>query len=205
MKIIVGLGNPGSKYKKSRHNLGFLVVKELAKRYNITMRKKISKALLGEGTILGEGVLLVLPLTYMNSSGQAVGPLVEKRKINPKDMLVVCDDVNLKLGAIRMRPYGSAGGHKGLKSIIDALNSKSFPRLRVGISGPVKIKDLAGFVLAPFAKEQMKIIKEVVIKSMEAIEVWLKSSIEIAMNRFNRPAADIAKMPILRCRSQCRN
>lgn len=199
MKMIVGLGNPGSKYKKSRHNLGFLVVKELAKRYNITIHKKISKpshlwhrcegkALLGEGTILGEGVRLVLPLTYMNSSGQAVGPLVEKRKISLKDMLVVCDDVNLKLGLIRMKPYGSAGGHKGLESIIDALNSKSFPRLRVGISGPVKIKDLTGFVLAPFTKEQMKIIKEAVIKSMEAIEVWLKSSIEVAMNRFNKPS-----------------
>lgn len=186
MKLVVGLGNPGSKYKKARHNLGFFVVKELAKRYNITIHKKISETFLGEGTILGEGVLLVLPLTYMNSSGQAVRPLVEKRKINLKDMLVVCDDVNLKLGAIRMRPYGSAGGHKGLESIIATLNSKSFSRLRIGIFPPVKIKDLAEFVLAPFTKEQMKIIKEVVIKSMEAIEVWLKSGIEVAMNRFNK-------------------
>ncbi len=186
MKLVVGLGNPGSKYKKSRHNLGFLVVKELAKRYNITMRKKISKALLGEGTILGERVLLALPLTYMNSSGQIVGPLVRERSINLKDMLIVCDDVNLKLGAIKMRPYGSAGGHKGLESIIDALNSKMFPRLRVGIFPPVKIKDLAGFVLAPFTKEQMKIIKEMISKSMEAIEVWLKTGMEVAMNRFNK-------------------
>lgn len=166
--------------------MGFLVVKELAKRYKISIHKKISRSLLGEGTILGEGVLLVLPLTYMNYSGQALGPLARDRKINLKDMLVVCDDVNLRLGSIRIKPFGSAGGHKGLRSIIDSLNTESFSRLRIGISPSVKIKDLVQFVLTPFTKKEMKIVKEIVSKSIEAIEVWLKSGIEVAMNRYNK-------------------
>lgn len=182
MKLIVGLGNPGEKYKLTRHNIGANVAKRLAKLNNINLRRRKYLSRFGEGRISGEQVNIILPETFMNLSGRAVSSVVKNKKIALSDILVICDDADLKLGTIRMRPKGSDGGHRGLRSIIENLKTQSFPRFRIGIG---KEKDLTSYVLRSFSKEEKKLVKEVEEASIEAVLCWLTKGIAQAMNTYN--------------------
>lgn len=185
MRLIVGLGNPGLRYRNTRHNVGVMVLNALAKEYNIKIKKSLYKGLTGEGYIDSEKALLLLPETYMNSSGESVAPAV-KEIPSLLNLLVVCDDIDLLLGNIRFRPMGSSGGHKGLKSIIDKLKTEEFPRLKVGINPGKEIDDASDFVLKPFLKEEKRILDRVLIEAVEGIETWITSGIEECMRRYNR-------------------
>jgi PTH1 family peptidyl-tRNA hydrolase len=183
MKLIVGLGNPGEKYKFTRHNIGTSVAKRLAKSNNISLRRHRYLSRFGEGRVCGEVLNIILPLTYMNLSGEAVSLIVKNKKIVLSDILVICDDADLILGNIRIRPRGSDGGHRGLRSIIENLGSESFPRLRIGIGK--KGGDLKNHVLTPFSKNEINKVKEVETKAVEATLCWLTKGIAQAMNIYN--------------------
>lgn len=192
MKLIVGLGNPGEKYAGTRHNAGAKVVKALANTNAINLRRKRHLSIFGEGRISGKVVWLILPMTYMNLSGEAVISAMKDKDIAISDILVVCDDADLKLGSIRMRPSGSDGGHRGLRSIIETLRSNSFARLRIGIGHArgysalgEKKNSLKDHVLMPFNKDEAKRIKEAEERALEAILCWISDGINKAMNRYN--------------------
>lgn len=186
MKLIVGLGNPGSAYRDSRHNIGFSIVREIAKAKKVALKKeKGINALSGKSKIAGQVIILAIPLTFMNLSGAAVTLLFRKYKIEPDNLLIVCDDLDLESGRIRIRPSGSSGGHRGLKSIIDCLGINSFPRLRVGIGRPGEHVDAAEYVLSPFAKKENKQIKGAIKRASECCLAWLKKGIIESMNIFN--------------------
>jgi peptidyl-tRNA hydrolase, PTH1 family len=186
MKILIGLGNPGKKYRYSRHNLGFLVIDKISEEKKIRIGKKRFNSSIGESKIFREKVLLVKPLTFMNRSGQAVKSLARQTKADLNDMLIICDDVNLSCGSIRIKPSGSAGGHKGLKSIIEDLETDSYPRLRIGIGTQSQIKgDLSSYVLRPAGRREKKAIEESLLKAKEACYLWLKEGLQACMNRFN--------------------
>ncbi len=182
MKLIVGLGNPGEGYKFTRHNIGANVVKKLAKLNNINLRRRKYLSRFGEGKISGERVNIILPETFMNLSGRAVYSIVKDKKIALTDILVICDDADLKLGDIRIRPSGSDGGHRGLCSIIENFGTESFPRLKIGIG---KEKNLKNYVLRPFNKGEIDRVKEVEERSIEGILYWLTKEITQAMNIYN--------------------
>lgn len=183
MKLIIGLGNPGEKYKYTRHNIGADVAKRIAKSNNISLRKRSrSLSRYGEGKIGGEQVNIILPLTYMNLSGRAVGSTVRDKKIDLSDILVICDDADLKLGNIRIRPKGSSGGHRGLSSIIENLGSEAFARLRVGIG---KNGDLKNHVLSAFGKDEIDKVEDIQKKAADAVLCWLTKGIVKAMNLYN--------------------
>ena len=189
MKVIVGLGNSGLRFEFSRHNLGFLVVEKLAQAKNIRITKRAYECLFGEGIIESQEVLIAKPLTFVNLSGVAASAIFRQRKIHLEDLLIVCDDINLPLGKIRIRPKGSDGGHKGLRSIITALGSSGFARLRVGISTPKPRSgkyQLSKFVLQKFSKREVKIIDNAIEEAVDCCKVWATEGIESAMNRFNR-------------------
>lgn len=183
MKIIVGLGNPGRKYKDTRHNTGYRVVEELASRYNIDKEESKFDAIIGHLRIGSEKVLVVKPLTYMNLSGNAVQPLVNWFKLDLTDLLVVYDDMDLPPGTLRIRSFGGNGGHKGMNSISQRLSSKNFPRVRVGIGRPED--DTIDWVLGKFTGEEKELIESTVEKAADAIECWIKNGIDTAMNRYN--------------------
>lgn len=187
MKLIVGLGNPGRIYANSRHNIGSLVVKALAKSYRIALKKekKIS-SLSGKGKIEGEDVIFAIPLTFMNLSGTAVRALLEKYNLGIDELLVVCDDFDLDLGRLRIKSRGSSGGHRGLKSIIDSLGSQDFGRLRLGIGRPSKNMEPPDYVLANFRKSERKEIKEIIEKASGCCKTWIIEGIGESMNIFNR-------------------
>ena len=188
MKVILGLGNPGLRYKFSRHNLGFLVVQKLAKSNSIKINKKTFNCLWGSGRIENQEVVLAKPSTFMNLSGEAATSIVKQKKIKIEDLLIVLDDVNLPLGKIRIKPEGSDGGHKGLRSIIKALGTKGFSRLRIGV-GAAQLaaeKDrLSRHVLGCFNKREIKIINAALEQAQVASEVWATDGIACAMTRFN--------------------
>lgn len=185
MKLIVGLGNPGRKYDKTRHNVGFIITSALVDKHGIRLSTKAFNSLVGKGRILGEDVVIALPQTYMNRSGQAVKALSSRRKIAPADILVICDDVNLSLGVIRIRAGGSAGGHKGLASIIEDLGDSGFARLRVGVGKETEAAHLSGYVLSSFARNETEILKRTVETAVECSERWVKDGAERAANLFN--------------------
>ena len=185
MKLIVGLGNPGRVYRYTRHNVGFLIIEEFAKEYKVKIKTKEYGSLIGEGKIAGEDVMVLMPVTYMNLSGKAVSEAVKERHVEVRDLLVICDDINLKLGTIRIRTRGSAGGHKGLASIIDDLGTGDFARLKVGIATEAVKGDITEYVLSPFRKKDRKKIKEVVAVAEDAVFLWIKGGPEIAMNKYN--------------------
>lgn len=188
MKVIIGLGNPGLRFRFSRHNLGFLVIEKLAEAESIKINQKVSSCLLGRGWIEGQQALLAKPLTFMNLSGEAVAQIVKRKKTKLKDLLIICDDVNLPLGKIRIRTKGTDGGHKGLRSIIQALRSKGFPRLRIGVGAPQAAAEKDGFrshVLGRFNKKEIKIVNEAAKIAAVACVVWAKDGIAKAMNQFN--------------------
>jgi PTH1 family peptidyl-tRNA hydrolase len=190
MKLIVGLGNPGREYEHTRHNVGFQVAEELANRYRVTLKHHAKwKARAAKIAEIGDGVLLAEPTTFMNLSGWAVREIAAFHKLAPSDVLVVVDDADLPLGRLRMRTSGSAGGHNGLKSVIQELGTLEFPRLRVGVGR--QPGELKNHVLGRFSNEEKAEIDAAVKRAADAAEVFAKENILAAMNRYNAaPAAD---------------
>lgn len=184
--LIVGLGNPGAPYEGTRHNIGFRVVKAFAAKHGISFRLSIArlKGSLGEGKIDGKKTLLLLPLTYMNESGQSVKMCIDYYKIPLDQLLIVADDVALDFGALRLRKKGSYGGHNGLGSIEQYLGTQDYPRLRIGV-GDNKEEPLADYVLSRFTNEEEQELSEVIERSVFAIETWVTQGIELAMNKIN--------------------
>lgn len=184
--LVVGLGNVGDRYEGTRHNVGFDVADELGERGNFPIRKLKHKALTQPAVIGGQRVLVMKPTTFMNLSGEAVADAARFYKITPDHVLVVCDDVSLPLGKIRVRRGGSAGGHNGLKNIIAHLGTDQFPRIKVGVGGkPDPDYDMADWVLGKFQGEDKKTIRTAVEKAADAVECVLKDGCDKAMNRFN--------------------
>ncbi len=184
MKLVVGLGNPGSKYAGTRHNVGFMVVDRLARRNGIEITKKQCNALSGLGTIAGHRVCLAKPQTFMNLSGEAVSCLARFYKVAPRDLLVIYDERDLPVGRIRLREKGSAGGHRGLQSIIGMLGTSDIPRLRIGIGRPEAI-DAVEHVLGSFSAEERPLMEEALNRAAEAVEAVLAEGMDAAMNRYN--------------------
>ena len=185
MYAIIGLGNPDKKYEKTRHNVGFNVIDILAKEYDISVTKIKHKALIGEGRIGSEKVLLVKPQTYMNLSGETLIDIYKYYKVDLDNIIVIYDDIDLDVGKIRIRKKGSGGTHNGMRSIIKCLGSNEFPRVRVGISKPKNGQDLADFVLSRFSKEDEKSLQESFENSVAAIDCAIRQDLDLAMNRYN--------------------
>jgi len=183
--LIIGLGNPGSAYQKTRHNIGFRVVEWFAKRHGIELRKaaRIS-AEIGHGTLDGVQVGLVFPLTYMNSSGEAVKECVKAFKVPLKQVMIVVDDVAFPVGDLRLKEGGSSGGHNGLKSIEAHLGTSDYPRLRLGVGSP-KAQDLADYVLGKFEKAEEELLPQVFDKAADVLECWIREGIQVAMTKAN--------------------
>jgi len=187
LALIVGLGNPGPEYAKHRHNIGFQIVQELADRHALSFtRHKKAQARVAEGEIKARPVLLAKPQTFMNLSGKSVRRLSRDHQIPLECMLVVCDDLDLPLGRLRIRPGGGSGGQKGMRSIIESLGSQDFARLRVGIGRPPGGFDPAEYVLLPFEAEDKPLLAETISRAVEAVESWLAEGIVATMDRFNR-------------------
>ena len=188
--LIVGLGNPGEQYENTRHNVGFRVVEELAERQNAPIQRLKFKALTNLLTVGGEKVLVMKPVTYMNLSGEAVRPAADFYKIPPERILVISDDTALDVGKLRVRRGGSAGGHNGLKSIIQHLGTDQFPRIRVGVGKkPHPDYDLADWVLGKFQGEDKKAVDAAVKRAADAVECLVQYGPDQAMNRFNGSAS----------------
>ncbi len=189
VKMIVGLGNPGPRYAHNRHNIGFQCVEQLARRHAIAVDRMQLRGLTGAGWIARPGgrgkVILAKPLTYMNESGAAVAPLAHFYKVEPADLLVVHDDLDLEAGKLRLRARGSSGGQNGVQSIIDRLGSQEFARAKVGIGRPPGRMDPAAYVLQDFTSAEEEIFGPLRARVCDALECWLFDGIDIAMNRFN--------------------
>lgn len=185
MKLIVGLGNPGRKYEGTRHNVGFLVVEELAKKYGHSKPKKEFQGETIEAKLENEKTLLLCPHTLMNLSGGSVLAARDFYKIDEKDLLVVSDDLNLPLGKLRFRSSGSSGGQKGLADIIRRLGTDEVPRLRIGIGSPPDGRDAADFVLGKFTKAERPDMDEAIWRAADAIVVWAREGLATCMNRYN--------------------
>ena len=185
MFIIVGLGNPGRQYEETRHNTGFMVMDRLAEKYKIEVKKQKCKALLGQGEIEGEKVLLVKPQTYMNLSGQAVAEVVNFYKEDLENLVIVFDDIDLPVGKLRIKERGSAGTHNGMKSIVSSLGTTEFKRVKVGIGKQMPGEDLANYVLGKFQKEERDLLADAMENAVGAIETMIREGVSAAMNRFN--------------------
>lgn len=186
MKIIAGLGNPGADYAQTRHNIGFQVVDILAPQFGRGGWKLKNKALVTDIHLQGKKIIIAKPQTYMNNSGEAVAPLIRWYGLEPAELMVVCDDLDLPFGAIRIRKKGGDGGHRGLKSIIAVLGSNEFARLRIGIGRPGDPRiDSADWVLGKFFPQETPVIKEVIEKAARAVQVAVTEGLEKAMNQFN--------------------
>ena len=187
MKLIVGLGNPGKIYQGSRHNIGFAAVEAFARAHEVTFkRERLVLAFTAKCEIATETVILAMPFTFMNLSGGAVKALFKKYEITPAQFLLVCDYLDLALGDIRIKPRGSSGGHNGMHSIIDALETNEFARLRIGIGRPPALLEPAEFVLMPFLKKDAASVKDALSKAVPAIECWLTQGMSCAMNSYNQ-------------------
>jgi peptidyl-tRNA hydrolase, PTH1 family len=188
MFLIVGLGNPGEQYNQTPHNLGFLVIDALAARHGIRVSRPDSKALTGAGEIAGKAVMLAKPQTYMNLSGVAVAPLVMKHSVPVEKLVVVYDELDLPWMTLRIRPRGSAGGHRGMESVIRSLGTQEIARVRLGIHPDHPVRDGAEFVLAPFRRSQMEELDELLQRGAEAVESIIAEGVDKAMAKFNRRA-----------------
>jgi PTH1 family peptidyl-tRNA hydrolase len=184
--LVIGLGNPGKKYQSTRHNLGFLVIDHLAARQATTVHKPIGAALTGQWVASGETIVLAKPQTYMNHSGTAVADLLHYFHGTADNLVVIYDDVDLPFGRIRIRCQGSAGGHRGLASIIESLAGAPFSRIRIGIGRPPEGLETADYVLQPFDAEQAAQLPELVSKAADAVTALLRQGVEAAMREFNR-------------------
>lgn len=182
--MIVGLGNPGSEYAKTRHNVGFMLIDKLAENLKVTVNKSKYKALIGEAQIGQEKVLLVKPQTFMNLSGEAVGSLARWYKLNATEIVVVYDDMDLPLGKLRIRSAGGSGGHNGMKSIISALGTEDFPRMRIGI-GKNQFNSV-NHVLGKFNAEEAEGIEVAIEQTLQAVQMWVRQDINASMNKYNR-------------------
>jgi len=194
VKLIFGLGNPGSQYSMTRHNLGFMVVERVAQNYNIEFSSHFFNSLIAEGVfpcpstsgkLINEKIFLIKPQTYMNLSGVSVSSIYRWYKGDIRDILVICDDFNLPSGTLRFREKGSAGGHNGLKSIINLLGNNNFPRLRIGAGNP-GIDNAAGYVLSEIPEKEMEMFYIIIEKAAEGIDCFIKNGINMAMNLYNK-------------------
>ena len=185
--LIVGLGNPGQEYANTRHNMGFLCADELARRAGVRWERPRLKAIQAKGTLAGRDVVLAKPQTYMNDSGVSVAQLVRWYKAPLTDLLVISDDLDLPFGQLRLRGEGSAGGQKGLGSIIQQLRTNQVPRLRIGIGRP-RWGEARDYVLTRFTREQAEALPEIIGRAADAAELWLAEGLIAAMNRYNRAA-----------------
>jgi len=184
--LIVGLGNPGRQYRMTRHNLGFMVVNHFAQEYNFQWKKGRGKAEISKGKIDNESIILAKPQSYMNLSGPVVATLRNYYKVENESLLVVCDDVNLPFGRIRLRGRGSDGGHNGLASIITFLGTQDFPRLRIGVGSNLEGKQLSEYVLGKFSKDEAAALTAVTEVSVEAIVSFIFNGLEMAMTNYNK-------------------
>ncbi len=184
----MGLGNLGDRYEKTRHNAGSRVVQALAAAEGIRIRSRECQARVGRGKIGSVAVLLALPETFMNASGEAVSALCKKNGIDPSEVCVVSDDIDLPLGTLRMRAQGSAGGQKGIASIISTLGTSEFPRLRIGVRGESysRERDLADYVLAPFGREEHEVFEGAIGRAIEALRIWLADGTDAAIQSANK-------------------
>jgi peptidyl-tRNA hydrolase, PTH1 family len=191
IRLIVGLGNPDQKYQNTRHNFGFLVVEELARKHDVKFRKDASaNALTGSYDDNGVKVVLLMPLTYMNLSGSAVEYTVTKKAVALEHILITCDDLDLPFGQLRLRPQGSAGGHNGLKSIIEKLGTSEFARLRLGIGRPNGPSGTVDFVLDQFTAPEKKQLPRTIETAVECCHVWMTRGVDEAMSQFNKRKND---------------
>ena len=189
MRLIVGLGNAGMQYVWTPHNLGFLAVDRIAERAGMRVERPEARALAGFGKYGGQDVVLAKPQTMMNLSGLAVRDLLERLECAPQDVIVLCDDVALPWGMLRIRERGTAGGHNGLKSVIGALGTTEFPRVRMGVQPDHPVGDLATYVLHPMGKADLETAAEMTEQAADAVELILTQGTPQAMNRFNRRVA----------------
>ena len=186
MYVVVGLGNPGGEYNMTRHNIGFEVIDYMAGQYNVKVNKIKFKGIYGECNIAGEKVILLKPQTYMNLSGNSVREICEYYKVLPENVIVICDDIALEAGKIRIRAKGGAGGHNGLKSIIYSLESEEFIRIRMGVGAPKTDEwDLADFVLGKFTKSDIPLMETSISRVMNAVSDIIKQDVSYAMNKYN--------------------
>jgi PTH1 family peptidyl-tRNA hydrolase len=190
MKLVFGLGNPGRRYEGTRHNIGALVVAELARRHATGPVKSKFHAEVVEASVGGQPALLLVPTTYMNLSGTSVHEAQTFYKVPLDDLLVICDDLNLPLAKLRFRPKGSSGGQKGLEDIIRRLGTEEFGRLRIGIGQPPDGWDWADFVLSKFAKHEMAEIEQAVRSAADGVADWARDGLQICMNRYNAGIRD---------------
>ncbi len=188
MFLVAGLGNPGEQYAATPHNLGFLVVERLAARHAIRMTRKECQALLGQGTIGGKPVLLAKPQTFMNLSGVAVKPLMERNEIAPSELILVYDELDLPWGTLRIRPKGSAAGHNGAKDVIEKLGTQEFPRVRLGVHPGHPLTSGADYLLSRFSRQQNETLDEFIDLAADATESIIAEGAELSMTRFNRRA-----------------
>jgi PTH1 family peptidyl-tRNA hydrolase len=184
--VVVGLGNPGRHYTGTRHNVGFSVIQRLARSWGVKLRRRKWGAKLAEVTRNEERLVLAQPQTYMNMSGVAVRQIADAYSVPARNILIVSDDLDIPLGQIRVRKGGTAGTHKGLRSVIAELGTPSIPRLRVGIGPLAERTDAVEFVLSPFTREELPVVEEALAKAEEALGMILDGRIEAAMNRFNQ-------------------
>lgn len=186
MKLIVGLGNPGPRYRWTRHNFGFLVLESLCVQQKVLWRNCASyHGMLAKAVIEDFECSLLMPMTFMNNSGLSVKKLADRMGISPEDILIVCDDLSLPFGKLRLRPSGSAGSHNGLKSIIKDLGSNQFARLRLGIDTPQGAADTVDYVLANFTPAQKKALPDFINHALDCVTCWVTEGAQAAMNKFN--------------------
>jgi len=185
MYLIVGLGNPEEEYSKTRHNMGFNTINKISQQYNIEVKQNKFQALYGSGMIEKEKVILLKPQTYMNLSGESIKEVVNFYNIEPKEIIVIYDDIDIEKGKIKLRKKGGAGSHNGMKSVVEELNTTDFARIRVGIGQPEFKSDMINYVIGKVPEDEQKILKEGTHKAAEAVEEILKNGIDIAMNKFN--------------------
>jgi PTH1 family peptidyl-tRNA hydrolase len=183
--MIIGLGNPGERYAETRHNIGFKVINKIAKMYNIRVNKSRYQAKIGTGNIEGINVVLAKPQTFVNLSGEAVKILSERYNILSERLIIIYDDIHLPVGKLRIRSSGSSGGHNGVQSIINHINTQQFPRIRIGIGTPAKGENMADYVLARFKEDEREIINNAVEQAVEAIATIITCDIQAAMNKYN--------------------
>lgn len=186
MKIIVGLGNPGLRYAQTRHNLGFWVIDELSKKWQIPLTKHKYQAKYGEGFLAGEKIVLIQPQTFMNRSGESVRGFVDFYQLELEELLVIYDDLALQPGVLRIKGSGSAGGHNGMSNIIHHLKTNEFARLRLGIGQTPEFLSAADYVLQVIGAEDLKILQDACQDAVAAVELWLKSGLLPTMNQYNR-------------------
>jgi len=185
MKLIVVFGYPGSRYRGTRHNVGWEVLERLARKHGIAIEEDTGWAEVGRGDIGPHRVVLARPMTYVNASGMAVQDLKRRYRVKPSDLFLIVDDLDLPLGRLRLRQKGTAGGHNGLRSVIEALGTDGFPRMRVGIGRPPGKTDAADHVLARFSAEERQMLNDALDRAVEALEVAIVDGVDVAMNRFN--------------------